>query len=114
MNTLAHNGSRLTYTAPTGGKSSGNLVILRSGTSGNCGVCVTDIAAAAVGEVAISGVHTLTKEAGAISQYALVYRKASNGNITTATTGNTLAGYAAKAAISGATTVEVMLNGTPA
>jgi predicted RecA/RadA family phage recombinase len=114
MNTYKNNGRRIDYTNSSGSLiASGATVIVRSGTAGVTGVLVTDIADTATGEIATCGVHTLTKEAGAIAYGALVYRKSSNGNITTATTGNTLAGWAVAAATTSATTVDVLLNGLP-
>lgn len=91
----------------------GKLVVLRSGTSGECGVTLAAIANGATGLVAVSGVHTLAKATGAISAHAVVYRKLSDGNVNTTSTSNTLAGTAVAAATTSATTVDVLLNDRP-
>lgn len=60
--------------------------------------------------VALEGVYELPKATGAIAVGAKVYWDDTNKNITTTSAGNTLAGNAYKAEISGATTVQVRLN----
>lgn len=78
------------------------------------GVALAAIAANATGSVQICGVFSLSKaSADAIGQGALVYWNATNNNITTTASGATLAGVAAAAAGAGATSVNVLLNGTP-
>lgn len=114
MNTYQHAGLRVPYTNSSGSTiASGTLVVLRSGTSGICGVTVADIANGETGQVSVAGVHALTAATGAITQYALVYRKLSDGSITTTSTSNTLAGYAYAAKTTAATTAYVVLNAVP-
>ena len=60
-------------------------------------------------EVSLTGVYELAKATGAISQGAKVYFVSADKNFTTTASGNTLAGYAFKAAASGDTTVLVKL-----
>lgn len=60
-------------------------------------------------EVMINGVFAITKATGAISQGALVYWDDTAKNITTTSSGNTLAGFAYDAALSGDATVNVKL-----
>lgn len=75
------------------------------------GVALNPIANGAVGPVRMRGVFTVAKlSTDNMAQGALVYWDNSNSRLTTTASGNTLAGYAAKAAGSGATTVEVSLN----
>jgi predicted RecA/RadA family phage recombinase len=79
-------------------------------------VCVAPVAIAAnaLGAVAVDGVWSMPKAAAAsnkaISQGALVYWDATNGNITTTSTDNKRAGKAAKAASTTDTTVQVIIN----
>ena len=75
------------------------------------GIAVDNIAAAASGVLNTSGVYTLAKEPSlAISQNAKVYWDATNSRITTTSSGNTLAGRAAAAALAADTTVDVDIN----
>ncbi len=86
--------------------SSGDLVVMNT----IAGVAVTDIANGEVGSVQISGIFTLAKATGAISQGAKVYWNSSNSNVTTTASGNTLIGVAAAGAASGDATIDVLLN----
>lgn len=111
--TFSQPGYILEWTNGTGvDVSSGDLVIVRSGTTGMSGVALTDIANGATGSVAIAGVYTVSKASGAVSKYALVYRN-SSAAVTTTATGNTLAGVAIEAGTTAATTLRVLLNGLP-
>lgn len=60
--------------------------------------------------VSLTGVYNLAKVAGAITQGALVYWKADTKQVTTTSSGNTLMGKAAKAALSADPTVDVLLS----
>ena len=60
-------------------------------------------------QVALEGVFTLAKGSGAISVGAKVYWDAANKVITTTASGNTFAGYAYAAALSGDTQLNVIL-----
>ncbi len=98
-------GEVLQYT-PSGAVVAGALVII--GTL--AAVALSDIAASTTGTVQITGVFRLAKATGAISQGVKVYWDATNSNVTTTASGNTLIGVAAKAETSGATTVDVLIN----
>jgi len=113
MNTPRKPGHFRRYTnGATAAVASGTLLVLRSGASGEVGVAIDDIPASGVGDVAISGEHTLTAATGAITAHALVYRNSSNP-ITTTSTSNTLAGVAIAAKTTAATSVTILLNGRP-
>lgn len=73
------------------------------------GVAQTDVAAGEEGEFAVTDVHTLPKNSGAIDQGVDVYLTGA-GNITTTATDNTLAGYAFTPAASGDSFVAVKIN----
>ena len=59
---------------------------------------------------AISGVFSVPKASGAITQGALLYWDDTAENLTTTASGNTLVGVAAAAAASGDATVPLLLN----
>lgn len=76
------------------------------------GVALADILANATGSVQVTGVFNLPKKAAdTVAQGALVYWDATNQQITTTATGNTLAGFAAQAAAASTTAVDVKING---
>ena len=76
------------------------------------GVALADILANATGSVQVTGVFNLPKKAAdTVAQGALVYWDATNQQITTTASGNTLAGYAAQAAAASTTAVDVKING---
>lgn len=86
---------------------SGQVVVMGA----RIGIAVTDIADGQSGAVRVKGVVELAKaSADVVAQGALLYWSAVNGNLTVTSSGNTLAGYAAAAAGSGATTVRLHLN----
>lgn len=104
-------GKVLDYANGGAARASGDVVVV--GTL--VGVCLTAIAANAVGSVQIAGVFTLAKlSTDTPAQGALVYWDAANSRLTTTSSGNTLAGKAFEAAGSGTTTMKVLLNGVPA
>lgn len=75
------------------------------------GIALAAIAAGATGPLAVSDVFVYAKlSTDVMAQGALVYYDSANDRLTTTSAGNTLAGYAAAAAGSGATTVLVQLN----
>ena len=74
------------------------------------GVAIADIANGKTGAVKISGVFSLAKASGAITQGAKVYWNSTNSNVTTTASGNTLIGVAAVGAASGDATIPVLLN----
>lgn len=90
---------------------SGEVVVIGT----RVGICQTAIAANAQGAAMICGVHNVPKlNTDNIAQGALVYWDATNSRMTTTASGNTLAGSAANAAAANTTTVNVLLNNTPA
>jgi predicted RecA/RadA family phage recombinase len=120
--TFLQPGHRRDYTPSGSAKTPGQVVVLRSGATGEIGVCEDAIADGATGPVQVSGVHRLPKVSGAIAKDALVYWKAAGdpvggsagtGAMTTATTSNTAAGIAVTAATTGAAYVDVLINGRP-
>ncbi|MBS3996611.1 MAG: DUF2190 family protein [Hydrogenophaga sp.] len=79
------------------------------------GVALTNIPAGGVGSVQICGVFTLPKlGTDNITQGALVYWDNTNKRMTLTASGNTLAGVSAAAAAASTTSVNVLLNSTPA
>ncbi len=112
MNTFVNNGKRLALVAGAD-IVSGELVIVRTGTTGACGVAVADIANGATGEVEVCGVHKITAETGAWANGALLYRHATNKTLTTTATANTLAGRAVGAKTTASTVGYVLLNESP-
>jgi predicted RecA/RadA family phage recombinase len=100
------NGEVINYTnSGTVTKTSGSAVAIGS----LVGILLTDIAASAVGAVAVRGVFKVTAKSGAWTQGLKVYL-ASDGEFTSASTGNTLAGVAWAAKTTAATTGYVLLN----
>lgn len=99
-------GDVIDYTAGSA-VSSGQVLLIGA----RVGVALNAIAAGATGAVAVEGVFTIAKlGTDVVAQGALLYWDNTNSRLTTTASGNTLAGYAAKAAGSGVTTVEINLN----
>lgn len=74
-------------------------------------VALVDIANGATGTARVRGVFTVAKlSSDTPAQGALLYWDNTNKRLTTTSSGNTLAGFAAKAAGNGATTVEISIN----
>lgn len=73
------------------------------------------LTSAAIGEkatVRVRGVFTVSKKAtDVLAQGDLLYWNATDSNLTSTASGNTLAGFAADPAGSGVTTVNISLNG---
>ena len=87
---------------------SGDLVALNN----RAGVALTAIANGATGSVALTGVYTVPKTAGATwSIGQAIYVIAATGIATVVATGNVPAGFAFAAAIEGATTGQLLLGG---
>lgn len=75
-----------------------------------CGIAMVDIANAATGSVALEGVWTVPKATGATWSFGeTLYWDAAAGKVTTTSTGNTPAGCAFAAALSGDTTGQLLL-----
>lgn len=100
----------LVVTAPTGGHTRGLIYVA---TSGAYGVARATVDAAAVGVLAVFGAVWATKLTGAITAGQKIYQDSSTKKASTASTGNVLVGYAAKAAASGDTEVLVVMGGLP-
>jgi len=104
-------GERVTFTAPSGGVTSG--VPVRIGR-----LIVIPVASAAQGlpfEGVTQGIFTLPKATGqAWTEGAVVYWANGAGNFTTTASTNQLAGVAVAAAASGDTTGRIRLNGIAA
>jgi len=87
--------------------SSGQVLLIGA----RVGVAMTAIASGATGAVAVEGVFTIAKlSTDVVAQGALLYWDNANSRLTTTVGSNVLAGYAAKAAGNGVTTVEINLN----
>jgi predicted RecA/RadA family phage recombinase len=87
---------------------SGDLVPL----SNHAGIALVDIAASATGSVALTGVYTVEKTTGATwSVGQALYVDAGTGKATTVSTGNVPAGFAFAAALTGATSGQLLLGG---
>lgn len=100
------NGDVLDYTAGSA-ISAGQVLVIGV----RIGVALTAIANGATGAVAVEGVFEIAKlSSDTMAQGALVYWDNANSRMTTTAGGNTLAGYAFRAAGNGATTVEVNIN----
>ena len=105
-------GKVLDYTNGTGSAIAVNSAVL-IGTK--VGVALSNIPVGGTGSVQICGVFQLPKVSGDTpAQGALVYLVSASGAVTTTASGNTLAGVAAVAGVSGQTALNVLLNGTPA
>lgn len=75
------------------------------------GVATVDIANSATGSVAMDGVFNVTKlSTDAVTQGAALYWDNTNKRLTTTSSGNTYAGYAAAASGSGTANVNIALN----
>lgn len=98
-------GKTLNYTAGAD-ITSGQFVLI--GTIG--GVAKTDIANGKTGAVHVCGVFSIPKASGAVTQGAKLYWDASESEVTTTATDNTLIGVAAAAAASGDSNAQVLLN----
>ncbi|MDK2124153.1 DUF2190 family protein [Parachitinimonas caeni] len=87
---------------------SGEVVVLGK----RLGVALGDIAVNQLGAVQMQGVFLLPKNpADAVSQGDLLYWNASNRQLTSTASGNTLAGYAFAPAAAGSSSAELCLNG---
>ncbi len=108
MTNRISNGKTLQYSNTGSLITSGSLVIL----GGIVAIAITDIAATTgVGAVEIgNGIYTLTAATGAWTLGQALY-VTSGGTFTTASTGNTLCGYAAAAKATAAVLGQVLLVG---
>lgn len=106
MTNYIQEGDRLQVVAPSGGIASGAFVLV--GLKGT--VAVTGGVEGETVVVATEGVYEIAKATGAINAGVKVYWDATNSVITTTASGNTLVGWAFKAAASGDATVQICLN----
>lgn len=75
------------------------------------GVTLDAVANGAAGRAAVWGVWNLPKlSTDVVAEGALLYWDNTNKRLTTTATGNTLAGYAFKAAAAGVATVDIKIN----
>jgi predicted RecA/RadA family phage recombinase len=73
-------------------------------------VAIAAIANGATGPVQVTGVFSIPKAAGAVTQGAKLYWDAANSVLTTTASGNTIVGVAAAAAAGGDARVSILLN----
>ncbi|MCH2547311.1 MAG: DUF2190 family protein [Alphaproteobacteria bacterium] len=99
-------GKALNYTPSGADVASGDFVLI--GTIG--GIAKTDIADGKTGAVHVSGVFSVAKASGAVTQGQKLYWNTTNSNLTTTASGNTIVGVAAEAAASGDANVKILLN----
>lgn len=104
-----YKGESLDYTNPSSENAidAGDVIVL--GTKARIGIAACDIPASGKGAIHMTGVFRLPKGSGAIAQGAAVYWTGTE--ITTTSSSNTPAGYAAAPAASGDEEIEVKLVG---
>ena len=111
MKTFIQPGNIITITAPTGGVSSGDGVLIGS----LFGVATFDAAEGESLEIQVTGVMSLPKlSTDTVAVGDPLYWDTTNGHLTVTATDNVLVGVAVSTAGSGATTVEIRLNGSAA
>lgn len=101
-------GLTVNYTAPTGGIAGGAIVL---GTN-RAGVALNSVTGGAVVPLAVSGVYTVTKSAGAGEAMTFmdkVFAKVTGGVNVASATGTVPLGHATVAAVTGATSATVLL-----
>lgn len=104
MKNYVQRGDIIDLVAPSGGYTSGQLVVAGELT----GVANTDAAENEVCAVSMTGVYSLPKATGALTVGAKVYSNAGAAVDTTDT--NTFVGYVVEAAASGDATAKVLLS----
>ena len=110
MKNFVQDGNVLTVTAPTGGVSSGDLIIVGA----IAGVCAYDAPQTEEVEIAVTGVFELKKASGQINEGAQVWWDSTPGNVVNATQAGAFPiGVAVKAAGTNDATVRVRLSGVP-
>ena len=109
-------GKRISVTAGTAGRTSGDVVVVRAGATGKIGVSLTTVAASTAGEVELEGVFRLPKDTttalGIFAVGAFAYWDVAAGEINSQASANVLAGMVVEAAGAADTTVKVKLNPT--
>ena len=110
MKNFIQDGNVLTVTAPTGGVSSGDGIIVGA----LFGICAYDAAQTEEVEIAVVGVFELPKASGQINEGAQVWWETSPGNVVNATQAGAFPiGVAVRAAGTNDATVRVRLSGVP-
>lgn len=105
MSQFVQKGEHLDYT-PSSAKVAGEVVLLNK----VVGICPRDIAANEASAISITGVWEVDKTTGqAWAQGEPLYWVAGTSKFSTSASGNTKAGYAAKAALSGDTVGQIVL-----
>lgn len=104
-----YKGETIDYTNPSDENAIGAGDVIVLGTKARIAIAACDIPPSGVGAVHVIGVFKLPKGTGAITQGTAVYWDGEK--ITTTSSSNTPAGYAAAPAASGDTEIEVKLVG---
>ena len=95
MRSFVQEGDTLSYTAPTGGVTVGDVVTVRSGTGGQIGIVIDTALAGEVTPLAMRGVYELAAESGTGKTFAIgdiLYWNTSTKKLTKTSTGNVRAG----------------------
>lgn len=104
MKNFVQEGDVITLTAPSGGYTGGQLVVVGS----LVGVATSTVAEGGLCAVSVEGVYTIPKAAPALTVGTKVYSNA--GAAVTTTNTDTYVGIVVKAAALNSTEVEVLLN----
>lgn len=105
-------GKTVPKTVPTGGATTGDVYVMRSGATGTCGIWIKTYSAADAGILMVSGEHELAAvNNAAFAVGDVLYWDDSANKLTKTATGNTRIGWAAAAKATTGTTGRVMLNG---
>ena len=99
-------GKTLDYTASGADIKSGDFVLMGA----IAGIAKTDIADGKTGAVHVSGVFSIAKATGAITQGQKLSWNNTNKNLTTTASGNTIVGVAAAPAASADASAKLLLN----
>jgi len=111
MDNFLQEGTRLEYINATSADIASSAPVLVGSRLGIAVGAILNTTPNSVGILAMDGVYTITKlTADVVSQGDELYWDDTNKRLTLASTGNTLAGYAHKAANGSATTVECRIN----
>lgn len=108
--TFVQEGKVITVVAPTGGVSSGDIILVGA----TLGVCLHDADAGAALELGIEGVFTVTAATGdTLAAGDALYWDSTASTLTAVTTGNTLCAIACEAKATGVVLVAAKLPGFP-
>lgn len=106
MKNFVQPGNVITFTGPTGGVLSGDLVVIGA----VFGISAYNTAEGAEGELALGNVYNLPKATGATTEFQAAYWDATAKKVTATSTSNLKIGVFTKANLSGATSADVRLN----